>query len=114
MPAKKTYYPPKTFDDDLTALANLFKSKGWSFSNIDSKQLAADAITQRSERTDHDATESTWLNVHEKFGLAQEERYRLFSSALNAARGAFRNDKAVMKELNKFNRSMRGPKKKTA
>lgn len=54
------------------------------------------------------------LNVHEKFGQAQEERYKRFSAALNTARGALRNDKAVMKEFNKFNRSMRGMKKRAS
>src|SRR5205085_143297 len=40
---KRTYYPPKTFDDDLTGLVNLYGQKKWSFSNIDIKVLGKDA-----------------------------------------------------------------------
>ena len=105
MAQKKTYYPAKTFDDDLDGFAKLFKSKGWSFSNIDGQQLVTDAVTQREERAEHDALESKYFHVHETFGIAQEARYQHFSAALNAARGAFRNDKAIMAELDRYKRS---------
>ena len=39
-----------------------------------------------------------------------EERYQRFSSALNAARGSFRTDKAVMAELDRFKRSCKRTK----
>ena len=42
---------------------------------------------------------------HAQFGSAQEARYPRFAAALNAARGAFRNDKAVSAQLAKFKRS---------
>jgi hypothetical protein len=105
MTNRKTYYPPKTFDDALEGLANLYQEKGWSFSGIDTEQLQRDAEAQRLERTDHDKLESQYLNVHETFGVAQEARSQRYGSALQAARGAFRRDKAVMAELNRFKRS---------
>jgi len=60
--SKKTYYPAKTFDDDLTALANLFQEKKWTFSGVDVSQLQGDAAAQRSERSEHDAVESRYFN----------------------------------------------------
>jgi hypothetical protein len=103
----KTYYPPKTFDDDLAGLVNLYKAKKWAFSGVDLALLAKDVSAQRSERTSHDQLEAEFSHVHETFGQAQEQRYQRFSAALNAARGAFRNDKAVMALLDSFKRSTR-------
>jgi hypothetical protein len=111
---KKTYYPPKTFDDDLDGLARLCQSKGWAFSGVDVNQLATEAQAQRAERAEHDALEGRFASVHEAFGLAQAARYQHFSAVLNAARGAFRTDKAVMAELNLFKRSAKkAPAKKS-
>lgn len=107
MAKKKTYYPSKTFDDDLDALAKLYETKKWSFTNVDHKKLKKDAVDQRDERAKHDALESQYTHAHENFGLAQEARYNDFKAALDAARGAFRNDKAVTKELDRFKRSLR-------
>ena len=104
---KKTYYPRKTFDDHLDAFAKLCKEKGWSFSGVDMEQLFKDAEEQRKERAEHDALELKFRSVHERFGVHQNERYMRFAAALNAARGAFRNDKETMAELNKFKRSVR-------
>lgn len=108
---KRTYYPAKTFDDDLDAFAQLANVENWSFSGIDTSQIIADAAEQRTERAQHDATESQFNKLHETFGLAQLARYERFSAALNAARGAFRNDKAVVAQLDRFRRSAhRAPK----
>ena len=30
--SKKTYYPPRTFDDDLELFVTLYEQKGWAFS----------------------------------------------------------------------------------
>lgn len=111
---KRTYYPPKTFDDDLATFVKLFRSKSWSFSGVDVDQLEKDVPEQREERTAHDELESQYLALHESFGIAQEERYTRFAAALNAARGAFRRDKAVMAELDRFKRSIRRAPKKPA
>lgn len=89
MAFKKTYYPSKTFDDDIDAFSKLYQEKGWSFSNIDPKQLAKDAVDQRAERSTHDALESRYTHAHQTFGVAQEQRHVRFSAALKAARGAF-------------------------
>lgn len=104
---KKTYYPARTFDDDLDAFAQLAKTENWSFSNVDLVQLTQDATDQRNERAQYEAVEAQYNKEHEIFGLAQEARYERFATALNAARGAFRNNKAVMAQLNRFNRSAR-------
>ena len=111
---KKTYYPPKTFDDDLEGLVLLFEEKGWVFSGVDVTALKTDQTEQRSERAVHDALEGKYLAEHERFGLAQEDRYQRFAAALNAARGAFRTDKAVMAELDRFKRSVAGGKRSVA
>ena len=108
---KKTFYPPKTFDDDLDAFVKLFFAKGWSFSGVDGAVLKDDPDKQRAERAAHDALEGEYLNLHEAFGVAQEARYQRFQAALNAARGAFKKDKAIMAELDRFKRSMRRVKK---
>lgn len=110
---KKTYYPPKTFDDDLDSLARLCQVQGWSFSGAEVGRLAAEAQAQRAERAEHDALEGRFAALHESFGLAQEARYRHFAAVLNAARGAFRTDKAVLAELDRFKRSAKktAPKK---
>ena len=105
MTLKRTYYPPKTFDDDLDALARLFQSKGWEFSGVDTEALIAGAETQREERAEHDSLRSEYVALHETFGLAQLARYTLFVTALRAARAAFRNDKAITAELDRFHRS---------
>ncbi len=101
----RTYYPPRTFDDDLVALVALYKSSNWSFSNIDLAQLATDAAAQRTERAAYDAAQAAFEAQHTKFGSDQEARYGRFAAALNAARGAFRNDKTVSAQLSKFKRS---------
>lgn len=110
----RTYYPPKSFDDDYEALSELFKSKMWAFSNVDAKVMDKDVVDQRAERKKHDALESEFNGVHESFGLAQEARYARFGVALSAARGAFRKDKAVMAELERFKRSTKRSSKKAA
>lgn len=101
---KKTYYPTKTFDDNIDGLAKLYQDKGWAFSGIDGRRLLDDAAEQRKERAQHDALESQYFNLHESFGMAQEARHQRFAAALNAARGAFRDDKAIMAELSRFKR----------
>ena len=110
MTKKKSYYPPKTFDDDLEALVLLFEQKGWIFSGVDVAQLKEDAKAQREERVVHDTLEGQYQAEHERFGQAQDARYQRFSAALNAARGAFRTDKVVMAEIDRFKRSSRRAK----
>lgn len=102
----KTYYPPKTFDDDLAGFVELYKASGWTFSNVDVNDLINDASKQRDERLAHDAAEVQYSKQHVNFGESQEQRHQRFSAALHAARGAFRNDKGVMAQLDKFKRSV--------
>ena len=108
---RRTYHPSKTFDDNLEAFAQLAKTENWSFSGIETAAIAQDAIDQRNERTAHDAAEGQFDKLHEAFGLAQQARHARFSAALNAARGAFRNDKAVIAQLEHFRRRVSHPSK---
>lgn len=102
---KRTYFPKKTFDDDLDAFGQLASSAGWNFSGVDIVQLVQDAADQRTERARHDAAQLEFDRLHEEFGLAQEARHARFSDALNAARGAFRRDKTILAQLDRFSRS---------
>jgi hypothetical protein len=111
MTIRKTYYPSKTFDDELDALARLFQSKGWQFADGVIEQLALDALAQREERAAHDTVRSQYVAAHEAFGLAQLERHKRFMALLNAARGMFREDKVVMAELDRFGRQVGRPRK---
>ena len=104
---KRTYYPNKTFDEDLNGFAQLATTEGWTFPGVDVAQIATDGADQRNERLQHDAAESQFDKLHETFGLAQQARYNRFAAALNAARGAFRNNKAVLAQLDHFRRSVR-------
>ena len=105
MKMKKTFYPSKVFDDMLFALVQLLIIKGWSFPGSSTEQLAADAEAQRAERAEHDALMSQFLALHETFGLSQLARYQRFMAVLEAMRGIFREDKAVMAELDEFSRA---------
>ena len=96
---KRTYYPSKTFDDDLEAFVKLAKSEGWHFSGIDLEQIARDAVEQRLERGEFVAAETRFNDLHEQFGMAQEARYQRFAAALNAARAAFRGNDTIMTQL---------------
>jgi len=113
MQMKRTYHPPRIFDDVLEALVLLFIAKGWAFPGVDLAQLQADLAAQRAQRVEHDTRQREFLALHETFGLEQEARYRRFVRALNAARGAFGEDKVVMAELDGFKRACsRGRKSK--
>jgi hypothetical protein len=111
MKLKRSFYPSKVFDDMLFALVQLLLAKGWSFPGSSTEQLAADAEAQRAERAEHDAEMGKFLALHETFGLNQEARYNRFVAVLEAARGAFRSDKAVMAELERFKRPRGRPRK---
>jgi hypothetical protein len=104
---KRTYFPQKTFDDDLDAFTQLAKGAGWSFCGVDVAQLERDVADQRADRARHEAAELEFNRLHEAFGIAQEGRYARFADALNSARGAFRRDKAVLAQLDRFRRSFR-------
>ena len=110
---KRTFYPSRIFDDALEALVILFVAKGWLFPGIDIAQLQADVAAQRAQRIEHDTKQSEYLTLHETFGLEQLARYRRFIRALNAARGAFCEDKAVMAALERFTLSRSGRPRKT-
>jgi len=108
----KTFYPPKTIDDDLEDLDQLIDTNGWGFLGAAAAQLHADAEAQRRGRAEHEALRSQWLALHERFGLAQLARYQRYLAILSAMRGMFREDKAALAELDRFKRRRR-PRKPT-
>jgi hypothetical protein len=95
----------------LFALVALLLAKGWSFPGASTEQLAIDAEAQRAERAEHDAEMSKFLALHETFGMNQAARHERYAAVLNAARQAFRNDKAVSAELDRFERPQGRPRK---
>ncbi|MCK9460344.1 MAG: hypothetical protein M0R80_11965 [Proteobacteria bacterium] len=111
MKTKLAYHPMKTFDDLLEALVFLIQAKGWELSGVDLAQLETDVEAQRTERIEHDAAQSGFLALHERFAQAQDARYQRYATALAVARSVFRNDKAVLVELERFKRVAKGSKK---
>ena len=107
----RTYFPSKSFDDDLVALVDLYEKGRWVFSGVDLDQLRSDARLQREERLAHDAAEAAWLKQKREFEVSTEARYQRYSAALDAPRGAFKHDKGVTAQLEKFRR--RGGRKAT-
>lgn len=112
MPVKKTYYPCKTFDDDFDAFVQMCVTNKWEFPGILLKSLQSAVRDQRAERSSHDAMELAYFHEHENFGVAQDKRYALFGAALHAARGLFRNNKAVLAQLSRFTRANGNRRKK--
>ena len=107
----KTYYPTKEFDDKLKGLSKLVDDEGWELPGLTAEQLCEDAEAQRAEREEHDALRREYLALHEKFGLAQLARHQRYMAALNALRGIFREDKAMMAKLDEFTRVGGRPRK---
>ena len=100
----RTYFPSRTFDDDLAALVDLYDTNEWAFSGVDQDQLREDARLQREERLAHDAAEAMWRKINSEFGMNTEARYQRYSAALEAPRGAFKHDRSVIAQLDTFRR----------
>jgi hypothetical protein len=105
MGKRRTYYPSKVFDERLKNLSRMLEDKGLTFPCVSAEQIAADVEAQREERAEHDAARRSYLALHETFGLSQLARYQRFMAVLEAMRGIFRDDKAMMAELDEFNRA---------
>lgn len=93
-------------DDDLAALVKLLKDQGRAFSGVDAAQLDADAQQQRDERTALDAAWGQFEALSMKFAKDTDARTKRWKSALDAARGAFKNDAEKRKLLLPFKRSV--------
>jgi hypothetical protein len=105
MTIRKTFYPPKEIDDKLDGLAALVEEEGWTLPGFSAATLAEDAAAQSSERDLLDAKRREYVALHEEFGLAQLARYKRFMAALEALRGAFRDDKVALAKLKEFTRA---------
>lgn len=101
---KRTFYPPRTFEQDLQTFVQLASEQGWHFSGVDLDQLARDAVEQARERAAFDEAEAQFLATRERFALGQDSRYRRFAAALNAARAAFLGNEPVAQQLERFKR----------
>jgi hypothetical protein len=102
--AKRTFYPPKTFDDDFLTFVRLARDESWHFSGVDFAQLETDVAEQSAQRAQFEAAEAHFNALRDEFAVAQEARYRRFTAALNAARSAFGFDAVVAKKLERFRR----------
>ena len=111
MKAKQQYHPSKMFDDLLEALVVLIQTRGWELSGVDLDQLETDVDAQRAERVEHDTAQGEFLALHERFAQAQDARYQRYASALAVARSVFRNDAAVLAELERFKRAFKKTRK---
>jgi hypothetical protein len=100
----RTYVPQRTFDDDMEGLISLLIQINFSCSHVDINQLKEDVRRQREERAAHDALAAKYRQVHAQFAVAQLERHGRYVRILNAARAAFRGDKAMLAALEKFGR----------
>jgi hypothetical protein len=99
-----SYHPSRNFDDTLDALVRLVTSAKWSFPGSDLAQLELDVKEQREERAALAALRAETARKEAEFAQRQHARFNRFSAVLNAARGAFRHDAAVLAELEQFKR----------
>ena len=113
MAIRRTFYPPKEFDDKIDALAVLLATEGWELPGSTAAMLAEEAAAQRTERDEHDARRREFLALHEEFGLAQLARYQKFMAVLEALRGIFRGNKVALAKLKEFGRGNGKPRKVT-
>ena len=96
------------------ALATLFTEQKGSFPTVDVKALATDATEQRAEKAALTNAEADVDNMRKTLAEKQIKRYARFTSALKAARGAFRGDPATLALLEPFKRVSRVRVKKDA
>ena len=104
MTTKRTYAPQRTFDIDYDGLVSLLLQKNFSCSHVDIDVCKQDVQKQRQDRAEGDALEERHREHQARFSDEQLERHGRYSQLLNAARGIFRDDKAMMALLEKFGR----------
>ena len=104
MARNKTYSPQKTFGNDFEGLVNLLCSKNFTCSAVDIEQGKREALKQRTSQAEYDALKAAYLEAHERFMAEQEDRHKSYSRLLNAARGAYRDDPAMLAALANFQR----------
>jgi hypothetical protein len=107
MTVRRTYSPQRTFDDDYEGLISLLSEKNFTCSHVDINQCKQDVLDQRQGRATHDALEAKYREVHARFSVEQRERHGRYVRILDAARGVFRDDKAMLAALEKFGRRVR-------
>jgi hypothetical protein len=92
------------FDEKLKRLAELFREKGWTFSNGSGGALDADALLRLAgeQEADVQALREAWARyqqVQEPVMQRQGQRGAQFSAALSFARTAARRNRELMRLL---------------
>lgn len=104
MSTKPTFAPQRSFADHYEGLVKMLMEKAFLFSHININQCLQDTIAQREERANHDALEAKYREAHARFAVNQRERFGRYIRLLDAARAAFRDDKAMLAALRNFAR----------
>lgn len=107
MASNRIFYPQKTFCIDYEALVRVAVEKEFRFTAVDLAQCQQDIEEQRREQEEHDALEAKFREAHARFLLRQRDRYGRYIQLLDAARGTFRADLAMLAVLKRFNRKPR-------
>jgi hypothetical protein len=94
------------FDEKLKRLGELFRVKGWSFTN-GSGTIDADALQRMAAEQEADtrADREAWSNfqqIHEPMMKRQGERGASFSAALAFARTAARRNRDLLKLIDEL------------
>jgi hypothetical protein len=106
MPRKQTYVPQKTFDIDFEGLVNLLSGKNFTCSAVDIEQCKQEVLQQRLSRAAYEALKASYFEAHKRFVAKQRDRHKLYGRLLSAARGAFREDPAMLAALANFQRKV--------
>src|SRR5690242_2754676 len=104
MNTKPIFAPQRSFADNYEGLVKMLLEKAFAFSHIDINKCLQDTIDQRAERANHDALQAKYQETHARFIVDQRERYGRYIRLLDAARAAFRDDKAMLAALRNFAR----------
>jgi hypothetical protein len=103
---KKVYNPQKTFSVDFEGLVNLLVEKDFTCSAVDIEECKKQVLKQRTSKAAFEALKASYVEAHARFLEEQSEHHMLYTRLLNAARGAFRHDKAMLAALANFQRKV--------
>jgi hypothetical protein len=100
--------PQKTFDDQLERLIAHLSTHKLSLPGVDAKALEADLKAQRDERQSDMELFARYVEAHQRFLLAQSERYARYMRAVKILRAAHGDDPAGLRGLDQFKRPRTG------
>ena len=96
--------PQKTFDDQLERLVAHMKTGKLSLPGVDIKDLEADLKAQRDEKQADMELLARYEAAHQRFLVAQSERYARYMKAVKILRAAHIDDPAELRGLDQFKR----------